>query len=402
MFRGIIKNTVFVFITDFSKKFIGFLTIFVLVRVLDQEQFGLYQFILTCVSVCTVFCLPGLKNSVLQSVSRGHTGVFRAALTMSFFSSLLSCYIFLVLALWFSQDSSLALFWGFLVASMLFPFAYGLRLWRQVKAAQENFSYLLKAESISAFMSSFLIISFTLLFPGNIIIPLVIVLFVPALQNLWVMKNLFSHIPKNASIEAGIIQYGIKTTFYSGTNIVANQIDKLLIFAFLSPAALAVYYAAERLSELAKSLSQNLASTLAPRFAKTGKYTPELDRILTFISVAIGVSILIFSFTLLPMLVVFLFGNEYSETIPYAQALMLSVAIGNHATFRNRFVNSQPDAKSNRDINLTVNISRILFSFLFIPTFGLYGAVASSILYRLLTVGVLHYIVKNRYLRSSQ
>ena len=197
---------------------------------------------------------------------------------------------------------------------------------------------------------------------------------------------LLKKIDCRAPVETGSIQYGIKTTLYSSLNIIANHIDKLLIYGFFSPASLALYFAAERMSELTKSIGQNLAAVLAPRFAKTESYTDRLDRILNFFSIGLGASIIIFAFTILPRIMDILFGENYIEAIPYAQALLCTLAIGNHASLRNRFVNSKLDEKSNRDITILMSLIRICASAVFVPIFGILGAVVATLIYRISTV----------------
>jgi O-antigen/teichoic acid export membrane protein len=114
-------------------------------------------------------------------------------------------------------------------------------------------------------------------------------------------------------------------------------------------------------------------------------------------SIAIGTAILLFTFTLVPWIVTLLFGESYKEAIPYTQALLCSVAIGNHAILRNRFVNSKLDKKSNRDIAASTALIRILASVILVPIFGIVGAIVSAFIYRISTVFVLNYIIKHRY-----
>ena len=92
-----------------------------------------------------------------------------------------------------------------------------------------------------------------------------------------------------------------------------------------------------------------------------------------------------------------LFGDDYTQAIPYAQALLCTVAIGNHATLRNRFVNSKLDEKSNRDVILSVSLIRIIASIIFVPLLGILGAVIATFIYRISTVLIINYIVKTRY-----
>ena len=156
-----------------------------------------------------------------------------------------------------------------LISSLLcglhsFSFAHSLKRWNAVKTGKEKFSSLFLIEGVFALLSALFVIGISLLIPGAIIWPLFVVLAIPAIQNLIFTGYLLKKIDLNAPIEEGSIRYGIRTTLYSSLNIIANHIDKLLIYGFFSPASLALYFAAERMSELTKSIGQNLAAVLAP------------------------------------------------------------------------------------------------------------------------------------------
>ncbi len=395
--KGILKNFFFVFVLNIIQKVLGLATIYVLVRALDKTQFGEYQFILSVVGLLTIFSLPGVSNAIMQSTARGCEGVFRESARLAFLSSLIGSLILCGIALWYFLTKENAPYIAFYAAAGLFPFVHGLKHWKAIIAGRERFSLLLVIDGLVALLTALLLISVVLIFPGSIVLPLFIVLCVPSLQNLIMTCYLFKKIDNKAPIENGCVQYGIKTTFYSSLNIVANNIDKLLIYNFFSPASLASYYAAERIAELTKGISQNLASALAPRFAKTKSYTERLDKTLNFLSAVLGAGIIFFAFTLLPWLLTILFGEEYIEAIPYAQALLCTVAIGNHASFRNRFVNSKLDEKSNRDITISISLIRIVASAIFVPLFGILGAVLSTFIYRIGTVLILEFIIVRRY-----
>jgi hypothetical protein len=95
---------------------------------------------------------------------------------------------------------------------------------------------------------------------------------------------------------------------------------------------------AERLSDLAKSVVQDFTAVLAPRFARLAQYTKQVDRLLKLIGLFFSVGILLLAFTVLLWTLVLIFSERYIEAIPVAEGLMVSVAIGIHATLPARYV----------------------------------------------------------------
>lgn len=390
----LVKNITISFISNISQKILGFVSIYFIVRWLSQEQFGQYQFILSVIGLVSIFSLPGLSNAVMQSTARGMKGTLRLALKPVLLFGFLASLILITVSIYqfYSGDRNTAIL--FILSAIFYPFAYNLTLWRSLKSGEEKFSYIFKNDILFSSISTICIILSSFFFRGEVIILLFIILIVPTIQNITSTFFSLKSLGQNSMSEKESINYGLKTTIYSSFNIVANHIDKVLIYNFFSPSDLAIYFASERMSEITKSISQNIASVLGPKFAKHTTYSKKLDKNLNFLSIIVGVFIVCVAFLLLPWFMVILFGNEYREAIPYAQGLLCSVAIGNHATLRNRFVNSHLDKKSNRDVNISMSIIRILSSIILVPIFGLIGAVISTLIYRISTVIIMNYIIK--------
>lgn len=396
-YKRLIQNAGSVLSLNLIQRALSLLTVYILVRALDQKQFGEYQFILSLVGVLSLFSLPGMSNAVMQSTARGMVGVFRKSVKLSFVSSFIGSLVLLIIGLWYQFNANNTVSIALYIAAIFFPFSQSLNTWKAVKTGKQEFSFLLLSESLMSLISAALVITVSLFGPSNFLPVLVVVLLVPSIQNIIMTISSLKQVHIDAPIEYGSLSYGIKTTVYLSFNIIANHLDKILIYNFLSPASLAVYFVAERMSELTKSIGQNLAMVLAPSFANKKNYSAELDRLLNVLSICLGSLIIVFAFTLLPWFMLLFFGESYSEAVPFAQALLCSVAIGNHASFRNRFVNSKLDAKSNRDITLLISGIRIILSLILVPILGIYGAIISAFIYRLSSVIVLNYIIKTRY-----
>ena len=114
-------------------------------------------------------------------------------------------------------------------------------------------------------------------------------------------------------------------------------------------------------------------------------------------SVIYGIFVMIFAFTAMPWALIFVFGDSYHDAVPYAQALMLSVALGNSASLRFRFIRSQMDADGFKHITVYTSLLRILISLILVPLLGITGAVISVVLYRVLTTAVVHVVLRKRY-----
>ncbi len=399
--RSVARNAGIMFALRALQHGLRLAMLYIVVRALSTEQFGRYQFVLTCVALAAVCALPGLNNSLMQSVARGSPGAYRPAVRLAFRASFLGTAVLAALAWWHARTPGSELAPGFLVAATLFPFAYGLEQWKALRAGLEDFAAVFRIEAVTALVLAAAMIAAVTTWPGSIIVPLAVLFGVAAGANTYQTVRTHGRIPRDTAYQGGVLGHGVRMTIYSSLNTLANQVDKILVYAFLSPASLAIFVAAERIPEMTKNAVQDLAAVLAPRFAKRSQYDDRLDRSLRALGIAIGLTIFAAAFLVLPWLVSLVFGDAYRDSIPYAQALMCTVAVGNVATLRFRYVTSKLDESGPRTVNIAMSAARIAASAVLVPWLGLLGAVISTAIYRIVTVVVVDAVIRRRYLRSE-
>jgi O-antigen/teichoic acid export membrane protein len=395
-YRSLARNAAMLFALRLVQRVLRLAILYFVVRALSKESFGEYQFILSCAALMVVFTLPGLNNSVMQSIARGFTGVYRKAVPRALATSLIGGTILAGLGVYHRGAGELGS--GFFLAAVLFPLAYGLEQWRAVRTGREDFAGVFRIDGLAVAVLAVLMIGGVTRFPRHLLVPLAVLLGVQAALNTLMTTFSLRNIPKDAPVEEGSLRYGARTTFYTAFNTAANQIDKLLLFYFLSPAALAIFYAAERIPELTKGVVQDVSSVMAPRFARSDGYTRRLDMKLRWMGLVTAALILLAAFAILPWFISLLFGDRYDDSIPYAQALMCSIAIGNTATLRYRYVASKLDEASSRFVNISMSLTRIAASLILVPLYGILGAVISAFIYRIAILIIVQFVIKKRYL----
>jgi O-antigen/teichoic acid export membrane protein len=393
----LLKNTFFISALRAVQLMAGIGSTYVMAHLLSKNLFGQYHFILNCIGLVTLFAMKGLNESVMQSVARGFPGTFRHSIPVAFYWSLLGSVALAGLGSWYLFENQFLLAKGFLIAAVIFPFTHGLTQWKAVRTGREDFIGLLRTDGLASIIMNALMIGAMLLVPDSYIWPLAMLLLIPAIQNILLTLKGIRAIDPNLPAEEGSIAYGVKTNFYSAFNIAAKHIDKLLLFFFLSPVALATFVAADRIVDLLRNFVSDLAAVLAPRFARMKSFTGKLDRIMMWFSIIYGASVMVFAFTLMPWILTFIFGDSYHDAVPYAQALMLSVAFGNSASLRFRFIRSQMDTRGFKHITVYTSVLRIAVSLILIPFWGITGAVISAISYSILTAAVVHVVLRKRY-----
>ncbi|MCB1590862.1 MAG: oligosaccharide flippase family protein [Alphaproteobacteria bacterium] len=368
---------------------------------MTQEEFGTYSFIIGVVGTLTIFGFGGLKNTIMQSVARGHRGTYKKAVPLAFAGCMLGSFLMLAMAFFYYKAGQPDLAIGLIAAALLLPFFEGLSQWRNIKIGEEHFNAFFKMETFWQFSMHASMVVIVLLYPNNFILPVLVYMGIPAFLNTLFTLTDLKKIGPDETTEPESIAYGFKTSFYAAFNTIAVNADKLILFVFLSPTATAIFVAAERIPELLRNVVQDAIAVLAPRFAREKNYTHELDHMLKFTAAVIGITVAFFAFTLLPYILIIIFGETYRESVAYAQVLCLSVAVGNTANIRFRFIRSKLDTSSFAKITVITSLLRLIMSISLIPLFGIAGAVASAFAYRIIMALTVDWVIRTHYLKAD-
>lgn len=383
------------------EKIAGFVVTAVLFRSLDKEQLAQYGFIQTVVAMCAIFGIQEFQNTISQSVARGFPGTYRRSVPLALRWSSIGALVLAAMGTWYLLAGQQQLGIGFLMAAPLFPLMHAISQWKGVFIGEGNFNSFSLAEASNAIVRTLLILSTLWLFPGSFLAPLLVFLAIPALQNLRQTMLCMRRIPAQAPAEDGAIAYGLRANQYSAVGIVVANLDRVLIFTLLSPPLLAVYMAAEKFADLLQSVVQDLGAVLATKFSKIERYSHRLDDALKLASLAIAAFVILFAVFAVPPLTLLIFGPGYADSIRYAQFLVASVAVGNIATLRFRFIRSRLDAVSYRNVLLTASFGKLAASLALIPWLGLAGAVSSVMLHRCILAAITSYTIRTRYLPGA-
>jgi O-antigen/teichoic acid export membrane protein len=219
--------------------------------------------------VLTIFSLSGLNNSIMQAVARGYAGTYRTTVPIAFGSSFLGSAVLIGLGGWYYGQGHLQLAQGLLVSAFLFPFTHGLVQWKSVITGNGRFGRLLFHDGLASVLTYGSVIVVVLLYPGQYVLPIIVALLVPGVYNVALTTASYRQIPADAPVEARNVRYGIETTLFSSLGAIGLNLDRLLLFFFLSPAALAVFVAAGRIPDLLSGAMQDVSAVLAPRLARS-------------------------------------------------------------------------------------------------------------------------------------
>ncbi len=383
-----IKNSVINTINNFINMMVLLLITSIVSKNISVELFGQYQFIIFVVNLLIFTTLPGLSSASSQSVARGFYGTYINNRLTSFRYSFIGSLMLVVIALYFKYiGNDNLLFKLFIIIAILFPFAYGLKSWNSFYNGKGNFvltSVILVITNTISMIFLFLMSRYQ-----NISIEIILFLTFGLISLINIVFYFITAKIENKYIENESSQYGIKISFYSLFNDVANYFDKFLILKFLSFESLAIYAIAEKFPEAIKSLIQSFMVVLVPKFAKEATINRRTHKFMILLSTVTIILTLIVAYFILGKLILYFFGEKYIESILLSQVLMVTIAISVYSTIRFKFIQSKLDSISYRNIQIKISLMRIITALLFIPFFKMWGAVLSVLIYR----SYMHFVV---------
>ncbi|WP_309630374.1 oligosaccharide flippase family protein [Brevundimonas sp.] len=377
----------------------GLVSLYFVVRHLSPADLGHYQFATVALVALAFFALPGLDNALMQSIARGSGQIYRRATGFSVSFSLLGSVALVLVALALRPREPEA-FGPLLATAALFAPYTALVQWKSVLIGRSRFVPLAAAEGVTALLTHGGLVAAVMLDVRALWVFVLLYLAPTAVMNV-LATALCLRTSTLAGGEGeeneGLFRYGLQASAVTAVSMIAEQIERLIIFLLIGPAALAIYLAGDRLSELVRGVFQDAAAVLAARFARMATYQGRIERAIWVICVAAGVTIILFAFTLAPTVLLLIFGPAFQPSIPYAQALLCSVAIGNVGQFQFRFIRSQVDGQSFRTITLWTSGFRIVGSMVLVGLFGVWGAVASVVGHRLVLSLASSVMIRTRY-----
>ena len=379
----------------------GLGTFAILARTLPKEQFAIYSLVFGFIAILRLTSLPGIGTAVSQAFARSFPGGFRDAVKISFTGSLAGSLILLLAAWWHFQNEAFITGQVLIVTAICFPLVTGLTFWRNAAAGSERYFRLFVFDGLTSATKFFGVALCAYMIPG-VLFPVVCAsLLAPSLINVIATSDQLRGLSPNADRERESVVYGVRTTIYQLPSVLAQQLDKFVLFYFISPEALAVYAVALRIPELSRTVVGETNATLGPVFAREKEYTPFLYRFsfklwLVFLCISVAGAMLIVPY-LLPLLA----GTNYSGSVFFAQIMTVGVALGYLGDIQFRYIKSHLHSQNYLRITLCSALLNGVLILSLAYFFGIVGVVAAYVLKSLGYTVITNAVIRFKYLNSK-
>lgn len=391
-----------------SSLFFHFISITILTRVLNKQEFGIYALILVIVNLFNILGSLGLNITLVKFISseskENNTASLRAIFNLRILNLILVGFIFYFFSdyILYFFDPAISkyvllitiLFFFTSIKELLFNVLQGLNKYKSYAIVQTSsaafrvgvivFYLFVDTISIDKLIYIELFTTFVSIFIQLLFLPL------KTLLNKKPTKEIYRHI------------FNFSAPLYLN-NIITFTYDRISIFmigALLSPASVALYDVANKIPE---ALQRVFASFMIVYFPNSAKLFASGDKVnaiklmvkaLNVFSVAISL-LCIISILFSREIMLIVFSYKYVEVAPAFSLLMMNFFLRIMSNIKGYSIVSAGNPSVPVKVNVISSIVNASLSLLMIPWYGFIGAVYSILIMNLLTQVSYHlYLIK--------
>ncbi len=356
----------------------------------SQDTYGNYKYILTIAGLLGALTLSGLPTAVTQAAARGLEGSLRQGARLMLRWSMLAVIVGLgTAAYYFFVDHNTFLLAALICMSLCTPLLNAYSLFDAFLIGRKDFRRDAVYGTFDLLLPTLAVIG--ALFLTHRAIVLIMVYFLANTTSAAVFYFLtLSHVA-NSTEEPGLLSYSGHLSVMNLIATIADRIDSILVFVMLGPVQLAVYTFAVAMPEQVKALIKNVVPLTMPRFSERSLVEIRLNiwpRVLLFAGI---ISLVMGTYALLTYWIFKFFFPVYLAAVPYSRWYALSIVL---AAFITPFTSVFQAHRKTRQLYIASNVSAVVLIIslpILIPLYGIAGAIASQILFRLTNAGLMMY-----------
>lgn len=290
-----------------------------LARTLPPNDFGVFILVTTITSLVGIVTLPGVNDAITHAVAKGRDKtydpvlkhVYKRVVVLALVAGLMAGGVVLIF-------KNIPLWVVFIAVT--FPFSVNLNLWEQFLIAKEK----IRQASIAGVIQSVLgfggVICIILVFRTSLYPTLTLYFLIFGVVNsgfvFWSRRFI-----EDSKVDTSVVQEGTYLTFIHGIQLFARNTDKLLLGLFISPAVLSTYYLCTSFLFNAQLSIRQILFFANRRLVSLKTMTLTHWGML----VSLGIFITIPAFFFSDDLLLFFYGDTYSEVAGYAPVASLSL-----------------------------------------------------------------------------
>ncbi|MEX0909940.1 MAG: oligosaccharide flippase family protein [Candidatus Paceibacterota bacterium] len=367
----------------------SFLLVWAFAHFLSKETYGTYKFVLSIFALLSITTLPGMRIAITRAVARGESGTIHTLTNLRSLFGLIGSFGSLVISAYYYLNSNTELATLFLIAAIFVPLYNSYDGYEVYLQGYKNFR--LKAFFQIAQRAFVSIATIAVIFLSDNIHVVTAAYFTTFTFITYILyRNSLRAHPSNTAVDPDAKKLGFHLTGMSILTVGVAHIDKVLLFHFVGPAQLAIYFFALSLPQEIRGLIAQVTNIALPKFATNhGKEAARtLWRKLSILLLLLIAPVLGY-ILVAPYLFQFFFP-QYIESVFYSQILILFTFFIPVELIQS-FITARGDIRSIHVATISSSIVFIIVLLLLLPTYGIIGAIVAMLAQQIVRSLVLTY-----------
>lgn len=361
---------------------LSFVLLYVFANFLPQETFGTYKYILSLAGSLSFLTLTGLNSAVAQAVAKtGNNGILPYAVKLQLKWNFFFTLVAGIMGLYYFWSGSSLLAYSLWLMAIAYPFDILLNTYGPFLVGKKDFkrSTLYGSTTNIIHMSALIIAA---LFSDSILFLLAAYLLFRILPNLFFYLktvSIFKPEPLSEQAKQEFFSFTKHLSFVHILSIVAQYLDKILVFHYAGAVNLAIYGIATAVPERIRAYFKNIGGVMLPKISN--KNIEEIKpvfykRIWQGMLLGLAASL---AYILLAPLLFRIFFPSYLESVPFSQVFSLILIFIIPATYFASVVYGQKMIKTIYASSLGGNALRIILYLILGKFWGIWGIIWANL-----------------------
>lgn len=350
-------------------------------NLLPKETYGTYRYVMSLAGVFSFLTLSGMNTAVTQAVARGNDQVLPYSIKVQLRWNLLYALGIWITAAYYIFQGNNTIGLPLLALGAMFPINTTFNTFGAYLNGKKDFKTL-SIYSVFGSLFSFAVMGGTLFVTHNIALIVGAYCIGTLGPTLYFYFQTIKKVPRSGIADQQkkeLLHYGGHLSVVNIFAIVAQYIDKIVLFHFLGAVQVAVYGLALSLPERIRGYTKSIISVTLPKLSE--KTMQEIvpvfhKRILQ--SIMMGALISALYITVAPFLFK-VFLPKYLESIHYSQIFSLSFVFILPLTYMGNVFGSQKMVRVIYLSSVTANVLKIILFIVFGYLWGIWGVICASL-----------------------
>lgn len=374
----IIKHGSYLMIGNIISIVSSFLLSITFARLLSQEVYGQYNYILSIMAILAISSLHGINTAIIQGVSRGFDGVLKKGLEIKLKWGLLGSIGSIGVALYFWLQGNGQFTIAFLIIAIFLPLFKGGEIYQSYLDGKKLFGKRATYSTLIQVLSTVIII-FTLFLTKNLIILILVYFLSYSLLRVLFLFLIIKKTKPNSINNPEFITYGKHLSLMGIVGLVAQQIDKILLFNFIGPIQLAIYSFATLPVEHIRTPLQFIQEIALPKLSNqpNENIKKTLPKKL-FIIIIVIITIIVLYYIVSPYFFQ-IFYPQYTESVFYSRLFSLTLLVF-PVSMMTLSIQARMQTKELYKISIINPAFQIILMIVLIPSYGILGAIIAKLI----------------------